>query len=72
MLHYKDEVLDMPILRRCKPSGPLNQVQSAATFAEQLVQLGHRTGIAARITAHSFRREGLLKVDGTCPRSYDL
>ena len=64
ILSYRESVLDKPILRRCKPDGPLEQVQSASTFAEQLAQLGHRAGIPARITIHSFRREGLLKVDG--------
>jgi hypothetical protein len=63
ILSYHESVLDKPILRRCKPNGPLEQVQSASTFAEQLAQLGHRAGIPARITIHSFRREGLLKVD---------
>ena len=63
-LGYKKSSLSLPIFRVCDKEGPTDKLQKSTTFARQLAELGHRTGLTENITIHCMRREILLKVDG--------
>lgn len=63
-LRIKSEMLNIPFFRNVTSNGPTEKIQTAVSFSNRTVALGHRPRYLENIGIHDIRAEVLVRADG--------
>jgi hypothetical protein len=63
-IRTKPELYYVPFFQTMSSEGPTGKIRKAAVAAKQLVDAGHRAGIAENLSFRATRRVALIKADG--------